>query len=50
MGGNRFDGEFTAYLFGLDGQIVQRVRLNCADEEAAKQRAQHLAETHTGFS
>ncbi|MDA9497309.1 hypothetical protein [Bradyrhizobium sp. CCBAU 11357] len=39
--------EFMAYLFGPDGNIVQRVRLICADEEAARQRAEQLAETHT---
>ena len=38
--------EFMAYLFGSDGNIVQRVRLICADEEAAKRRAWQLAETN----
>ncbi len=36
--------EFTAYLFGPTGHVVQRVRLICADEEAAKERARQLAE------
>ncbi|MBR0735275.1 MULTISPECIES: hypothetical protein [Bradyrhizobium] len=38
--------EFTAYLFGPDGHIVQRVSLICADEDAAKERAEQPAETY----
>jgi len=38
--------EFTAYLFGPDGHIVERVGLVCADEDAAKERAQQLAEVY----
>ncbi len=34
------------YLFEPDGNVVHCVRLICADEEAAKQRAQQLAETN----
>ncbi|WP_439374573.1 hypothetical protein [Bradyrhizobium sp. DASA03120] len=38
--------EFTAYLFGPDGRIVQTIRLICANEEAAKQRALQFAEAY----
>ncbi|MDD1523587.1 hypothetical protein DAA51_38665 [Bradyrhizobium sp. WBAH10] len=38
--------EFMVYLFEPDGNVVHCVRLICADEEAAKQRAQQLADTN----
>jgi hypothetical protein len=41
--------EFTAYLFGPDGHIVQRVSLICADVDAAKERAEQPAETYAAI-
>ena len=34
---------YNAYLIDLDGHIVMRIDLACADDEAAKERAKHLA-------
>ena len=36
--------EYRAYLLGPDGQIARRVDLMCADENAARERVQQLAD------
>jgi hypothetical protein len=37
---------YNAYLIDLDGHIVMRIDLACADDEAAKERAKHLVDGH----
>ena len=39
--------EYRAYLIGRDGHIVHRVDILCVDDEAAKERAQLLVDSHT---
>jgi hypothetical protein len=39
--------EYKAYLLGPDGHVFRRIDLVCRDENAAKERAQQLAE-HSG--
>jgi hypothetical protein len=39
--------EYRAYLIGRDGHILRRVDILCDDDEAAKERAQLLVDTHT---
>lgn len=38
--------DYMAYLLGPDGLIAARIDLVCADESAAKDRAQELAGEH----
>jgi hypothetical protein len=37
---------YLAYWIGPDGHIIRRADLFCADDEAAKERAQRLADGH----
>jgi hypothetical protein len=39
--------EYRAYLIGRDGHLVHRVDMLCADDDAAKERAQLLVDIHT---
>lgn len=39
--------EYRAHLIGRDGHIVHRVDILCVDDEAAKERAQLLVDSHT---
>ena len=39
--------EYRAYLIGRDGHIVHRVDILCVDDEAAKERARLLVDSHT---
>ncbi|MCD9898259.1 hypothetical protein QIH85_43100 [Bradyrhizobium japonicum] len=39
--------EYSVYLLGPDGQIVGRINLVCANEDAAKERAWQLAQDCT---
>jgi hypothetical protein len=36
--------EYRAYLMGLDGRIVRRTDLTCADDEDAKTQAEQLVD------
>jgi len=35
---------YQAYILTFSGEVIQVISLACADEEAAKERAQHLVE------
>ena len=37
---------YRAYLIGSDGHIIHRVELECADDEAANERAKLLVDRH----
>jgi hypothetical protein len=37
---------FRAYIIGLDGHIIDRLDLFCADEEQAKCKAKQLVDGH----
>ena len=37
---------YRAYLIGRDGHIIQRVDIECDDEETAKVRAKSLVDGH----
>ncbi|CAN7300949.1 hypothetical protein LJR220_001547 [Bradyrhizobium sp. LjRoot220] len=39
-------GEYQAYVTGDDGQIERRIDLACADDDAAKERAEALVDGH----
>jgi hypothetical protein len=39
--------EYRAYLIGRNGHIVYRVDILCVDDEAAKERAELLVDSHT---
>ena len=38
--------EYRAYIIGPNGGVQQRIDLLCPDDEAAKQRAEKLADSH----
>jgi hypothetical protein len=38
--------EYQAYVLGEDGHIQQRIDLVCADDDAAKKRAEALVDGH----
>ena len=38
--------EYRAYIIGPDGHIQERIDLLCADDDAAKERAQLLVNGH----
>ena len=38
--------EYRAYIIGPDGHIQERIDLLCADDDAAKERAQQLLNGH----
>ena len=38
--------EYQAYVIGEDGHIKQRIDLTCADDAAAKERAESLVGSH----
>ena len=38
--------EYRAYIIGPDGHIQERIDLLCADDNAAKERAQQLLNGH----
>jgi hypothetical protein len=39
-------GEYQAYVIREDGHIEQRIDLVCADDDAAKERAKSLVNSH----
>jgi hypothetical protein len=39
-------GEYQAYVLGEDGHIEQRIDLTCADDDAARERAESLVDCH----
>jgi len=38
--------EYRAYIMGDDGHILRTVELVCEDDEAAKEKARQLAQSH----
>jgi hypothetical protein len=38
--------EYRAYVIVEDGHIQQRIDLNCADDEMAKEQAKSLVDSH----
>jgi hypothetical protein len=38
--------EYQAYVIGEDGHIEQRIDLTCADDDAARERAESLVDGH----
>jgi hypothetical protein len=38
--------DYRAYMIGPDGHIERRIDLNCADDEAAKERAKQLVDDY----
>jgi len=38
--------EYRAYIIGPDGHIQERIDLLCADDDAAKERAEQLLNGH----
>jgi hypothetical protein len=37
---------YRAYIMGWDGHILSAIDLHCADDDAAKQRAEQLVDGH----
>lgn len=44
--GGRRMREYQAYVLGEDGHIEQRIDLACADDDAARERAESLVDDH----
>ena len=42
--------EYRAYAIGPEDRIVFRYDLKCADNDAARERARQLADSHTSLS